>query len=78
VYAAASRSDFVAAAYGSFGPKLTQTMRQTHLITTFDISCNRPGHNVDRNCKKYTLVIDIRICTTIMASANRAANNSKH
>jgi len=58
-------------------PKVTQTMRETHLETTFDINCNPRRHIEDRTAKD-TVVIDVRTCTTIMASANRAANNNKY
>jgi len=77
VYAAASRSDFVAAAYDSFGPKLTQTMTQTHLKKHSTSAATGLGIMWIVTAKD-TLITDIRICTTIMASANRAANNSKH
>jgi len=62
----------------ALGAKVTQTVRQTDLETTFDINCNPRRHIEDRNCKN--MITDIRICTTIMAFANRAANmpNSKH
>jgi len=41
------------------GPKVTQTMRQTHLKTTFNINsyCNPRRHTEDRNCKKDTLKV---------------------
>ena len=44
--------------------------------TTFDINCSRIGIMRIVTAKD-TLIIDIRICRTIVASANRAANNSR-
>jgi len=62
----------------ALGRKVTQTMRQIQLKTTFDINCNPRIATLRIVTAKDTLIIDVRICRTITASANRAANNSKH
>jgi len=60
------------------GPKVTQTMRQTHLKTTFDINYNPRIATLRIVTAKDSLITDVGIYTTIIASANRAANDSKH